>query len=74
MPRKNNTADETVTVRLPAGMASRIRAATGQPFSTVVRWMCVQLLERKTSEINQKEEQRESVQSTVASALDGAAD
>lgn len=64
------TADETVTVRLPPGLADKIRALTGQPFSTVVRWMCVQLVERKTAELNAKEEARVAVQTAVGEALD----
>lgn len=39
-------ADETVTVRLPAGLANRLRAASGQPFSRLVRYMCIALLEQ----------------------------
>ncbi len=34
------TASETVTVRLYPGQADKVRAATGQNFSTVVRWLC----------------------------------
>lgn len=69
MPHRD-TADETVTVRVPKGTADKVRAATGQPFSTVVRWMVTQLLERKAAEMNVKETQRESVQSTIGEALD----
>lgn len=39
-------ADETVTVRLPLGTADKVRAATGQPFSRVVRWMVTALLDK----------------------------
>jgi len=39
-------ADETHTVRLPKGVANQIRAATGQKFSTLVRWTMLALLER----------------------------
>lgn len=39
-------ADETVTVRLPAGVAQRLKAASGQPFSRLVRYMCMALLEQ----------------------------
>lgn len=39
-------ADETVTVRMPKGKAAQIRAATGQPFSRLVRWTMLALLER----------------------------
>lgn len=37
---------ETVTVRVSPGTPEKIRAATGQPFSRVVRWMIVALLEK----------------------------
>ena len=63
-------ADETVTVRLPYGTAAKVRAATGQHFSTVVRWMVMQLLENCAKEGNVKEQAREAVQSTIGSALD----
>ena len=39
-------ADETVTVRMPKGKAAQIRAATGQPFSRIVRWTMLALLEK----------------------------
>lgn len=39
-------ADETVTVRLPKGVANRLKAASGQPFSRLVRYMCMALLEQ----------------------------
>lgn len=39
-------ADETVSVRLPSGTAAKIRAATGQPFSRLVRWTMLALLEK----------------------------
>jgi hypothetical protein len=39
-------ADETVTVRMPKGKAAQIRAATGQPFSRLVRWTMLALLEK----------------------------
>ena len=68
MPRNN--ADDTVTVRVPSGTADKVRAATGQPFSTVVRWMVMQLLERYASQGNVKEATREDVQRTVGSVLD----
>lgn len=43
---KPDRADETVTVRMPKGTADQIRAATGQPFSRIVRWTMLALLER----------------------------
>jgi hypothetical protein len=65
-------ADETVTVRVPIGTAARVRAATGQPFSTIVRWMVVQLLENYTTgDENQKEALRQQVQSKISDSLSG---
>lgn len=43
-------ADETVTVRVPKGTADKVRAATGQPFSRVVRWMVIALLAKHSGE------------------------
>lgn len=61
-----NRADDTVTVRLPRGTAAKVRAATGQPFSTVVRWMVIQLLENMAGGDNVREELRKQIQSSVA--------
>jgi hypothetical protein len=71
MPRNSGAAraDETVTVRLPFGTAAKVRAATGQPFSTVVRWMVVQLLNRYANGENVKESVRADVQTIVGSSL-----
>lgn len=44
------TADETVTVRLPKGTADKLRAATGVKFSTLVRTMCMNLLQKYSAE------------------------
>jgi len=63
-------ADETVTVRLPYGTAAKVRAATGQPFSTVVRWMVVQLLNSFAEDQNAKEDIREKVQREIGTSLD----
>jgi hypothetical protein len=43
-------ADETVTVRLPKGTAAKLRAATGQPFSRLVRFTVMALLEKHTGQ------------------------
>lgn len=43
-------ADETVTVRLPYGTAQKVRAATGQPFSRIVRFMVTALLNKHAAE------------------------
>jgi hypothetical protein len=74
MPRSASgavKADETVTVRLPFGTAAKVRAATGQPFSTVVRWMVVQLLNRYTQGENVKETLREQVQTQIGDSISG---
>lgn len=65
-----NRADDTVTVRVPAGTADKVRAATGQNFSTVVRWMVLRLLENYTQSTNIKEQTREDVQRSIGEALD----
>lgn len=43
---QSKRADETVTVRLPYGTADKMRAASGQPFSKLIRFMCLSYLER----------------------------
>jgi len=48
MPRV--TADDTVTIRVPKGTADKLRAATGQPFSRLMRWIAMALLEQYTAE------------------------
>lgn len=48
MPRAK--ADETVTVRVPKGVPDRLRAATGQKFSTLVRWTIMALLDKYEAE------------------------
>ncbi len=52
MPKEK--ADETVTVRMPRGKAAQIRAATGQPFSRLVRWTMLALLERYKNDESDK--------------------
>lgn len=37
-------ADQTHTIRLPRGTAARVRAATGQPLSSLVRLILIELL------------------------------
>ena len=39
-------AGNTVSIRLPPGVANRLRAATGQPVSTLVRFVVMAYLER----------------------------
>jgi hypothetical protein len=67
---RSNKADDTVTVRVPAGTADKVRAATGQNFSTVVRWMVLRLLENYSTPANVKEQTREDVQRSIGDALD----
>jgi hypothetical protein len=40
------SAGETVSVRVPKGLPARIRAASGMPFSTIVRLVMLALDER----------------------------
>jgi hypothetical protein len=43
-------ADQTHTIRLPKGTAARLRAATGQPLSSLVRLLCLELLAKYETE------------------------
>lgn len=43
-------ADQTHTIRLPRGTAARLRAATGQPLSSLVRIILLELLAKYDSE------------------------
>lgn len=61
----DNPADETVTVRLPFGTAARVRAATGQPFSRIVRYMVIALLNKHTGEPNKMAEAQAEVNAVV---------
>lgn len=58
----NNRADETVTVRLPYGTAAKLRAATGQPFSRLVRFVVLELLKKHAPQ----EDARKELQAEVA--------
>lgn len=69
-----NRADDTVTVRVPKGTADKVRAATGQPFSTVVRWMVMQLLRNMSGDQNAREALRAQVQGIAADVLGGSND
>jgi hypothetical protein len=72
MPRSSgNNADDTVTVRVPKGTADKVRAATGQPFSTVVRWMVMQLLQNMAGEGNQREELRKQIMTQTGDSIGG---
>lgn len=60
---------ETVTVRVAPGTPEKIRAITGQPFSRVVRWLIMALMEKHAAEDPHRRnegagEVRELVQST----------
>lgn len=46
----SETAGETVSVRVPKGLPDKLRAATGLPFSTLVRLTMNAYLERLTAE------------------------
>lgn len=72
MPRSSaDKADDTVTVRVPKGTADKVRAATGQHFSTVVRWMVMQLLANMAAEGNQREELRKKIQQDTNGSISG---
>lgn len=43
-------ADQTHTIRLPRGTAARVRAATGQPLSSLVRIILIELLAKYEAE------------------------
>lgn len=47
MPKSTSNADQCCTVRLPHGVRDQLVAATGQNFSTIVRFMCLELLKRE---------------------------
>lgn len=72
MPRSSGSnADDTVTVRVPKGTADKVRAATGQPFSTVVRWMVMQLLQNMSEGGNQRETLRDQIQLQTRDSIGG---
>jgi hypothetical protein len=50
MPQLSTNVDQCHTVRLPSGMRDELVAATGQPFSTIVRYMCMELVKRRRAE------------------------
>lgn len=68
-------ADETVTVRLPKGAAKKLVAATGQPFSRIVRYVVMQMLANYEAagklDVNAKAELREDVAEAVRGATGG---
>ncbi len=49
MPKQK--AERVISIRMPAGAVEEIRAATGQKFSTVARWVLMALLEKKREEL-----------------------
>jgi hypothetical protein len=72
-------ADQTHTIRLPKGTAARIRAATGQPLSSLVRIILIELLAKYEAEgarnvpAQARADVREVVQSTNIEGTDGQA-
>jgi hypothetical protein len=62
------TADETVTVRLPKGTARKLVAATGQPFSRLVRFVVLEMLAKYQTEGRMGDAKRE-LQGDVASVV-----
>lgn len=65
-------ADETCTVRLPKGAKAQLMAATGQPFSRLLRFIVLELLAKYKAEgkliENPKSELRADVASVVSEA------
>lgn len=61
-------ADQTHTIRLPTGTAARLKAATGQPLSRLVRFICLELLRKYEAEgaANIKDKIRGDVRAAVA--------
>jgi hypothetical protein len=47
----NSNTEEVISVRMPKGAADELRAATGQPFSRLARWVLMALLEKKRAEL-----------------------
>lgn len=66
MPKEN--ADETVTVRLPKGTARKLVAATGQPFSRIVRFIVMQMLHNYEAQGKLSEDARDVLRADVAQA------
>lgn len=62
-------ADQTHTIRLPTGTAARLKAATGQPLSRLVRFICMELLRKYEAEQagNVKDKVRADVRDAVLS-------
>jgi hypothetical protein len=66
MPESPNNADQCVTVRLPHGARDELVAATGQPFSRIVRFMVMELLSRKRAERIGRDSARVALQREIA--------
>lgn len=60
-------AGKTISIRMPEGTVEELRAATGQPFGTLVRFIMLAYLERLRSERRTKEGRNMS--NTAASEL-----
>lgn len=60
-------ADQTHTIRLPRGTAARIRAATGQPLSSLVRLLVLELLAKYENAPNLPAQARADVREVVQS-------
>lgn len=67
MAREN--ADETVTVRLPKGAARKLVAATGQPFSRIVRFIVMQMLSNYEAQGRLESNAKADLQDDVALAV-----
>lgn len=61
-------ADETCTVRLPRGTKAKLVAATGQPFSRLMRFIAIELLAKYQSQgpiVDARRELHADVRATV---------
>lgn len=59
-------SDQCHTVRLPRGVRDELTAATGQSFSTLVRFMCMELLKRKRAERQAASTHKQEVQQEIS--------
>ena len=48
----NPRASKVISIRMPEGAVEELRAATGQKFSTLARWVLMALLEKKRAELS----------------------
>jgi hypothetical protein len=76
------TADQTVTIRLPLGQRDRLVALTGQPFSRLMRFMVAELIKAEEAKLVALQQAglpasgdaRVDVRSEIADVVDSAGD